>query len=459
MVIIDEKPYNPLTVETAVEFVKSFSDQPFGASLPQICDAQITDCERFALRIVRKAFEDSVQYYVAPYVAWEYRESAKIVGQSHRGLAHRLRSILRTANVYTTKTFLHDSAEVPGMVAYTRNETDGMADKQIRCAPGKYLSACYPQLTSQQISDFVRRASPTARPFEVVTDVAAINEVFETRLGAEGEDRCSCMVGKFAHWNVRPYHIYADHDVLGVALQRNAEGAIVARSVVFRDTKQWIRPYATNCEARDEFVASLEAEGWTKFSTDDSRDLEVVHLARDGQVLCPYTDWKGAITTTEGVELETNNTNGYGADNLRCSSCSQHLDEDNAFPADGETLCESCYDDAYTRCSKCEDSVGRDATTTVDGEEWCGHCIRNYATECKRCGEYTHDDNISTVEDESWCDGCVFDHAGACHKCEDYFDTDNLTEHDHDYYCEDCRPEEDTEDTESTEATEAVCAN
>ena len=133
---------------------------------------------------------------------------------------------------------------------------------------------------------------------------------------------------------------------------------------------------------------------------------------------------------------------------VQCDDCGEWVPEDEALTtADGDTICESCYESDYFTCENCGEIHHVDDMVVVNRdtrrEEYvCEDCADRQYYRCDDCGQYftdsyIHEDDQGTVIcDDCWdshdytaCDDC-----GRIIRCEDA----NWNEDDEVYYCDDC---------------------
>lgn len=133
---------------------------------------------------------------------------------------------------------------------------------------------------------------------------------------------------------------------------------------------------------------------------------------------------------------------------VQCDDCGEWVPEDESLiTADGDTICERCYEDGYFTCEDCGEIVHMDDAVRVNpdtrDESWvCESCAERRYYRCDDCGEYfseehIHEDDQGTVIcDDCWerhdymaCEDC-----GRILRCEDA----NWSEDDEAYYCDDC---------------------
>jgi len=138
----------------------------------------------------------------------------------------------------------------------------------------------------------------------------------------------------------------------------------------------------------------------------------------------------------ELVEVEVN-----GETREVCEACAQRLgyrqcddcgewvleSEEGYTTADGDFICESCYENDYVVCEDCGEIIRQDDAYFVHRQSslhpWrtiegyvCGDCFDDY-TRCDDCGEYFPDSFIHSDYYHNICDNCFDDNWTVCEDC------------------------------------------
>ena len=132
---------------------------------------------------------------------------------------------------------------------------------------------------------------------------------------------------------------------------------------------------------------------------------------------------------------------------VRCSECDEWIPAEDAMTtADGETICESCYEDWFCTCEDCGEIIRQDDCYVIDrGMRFervvCDSCSENYYR-CDDCEELfssrsVHADSNGTVI----CDDCYANHDWCtCDRCDAIIQMDDANWDDYEdrYLCDDC---------------------
>lgn len=133
---------------------------------------------------------------------------------------------------------------------------------------------------------------------------------------------------------------------------------------------------------------------------------------------------------------------------VRCDDCGEWIPEDEALTtADGDTICESCFEDDYFTCEDCGEIHHRDDVIVANpdtryAEYICSDCADRHYYHCEDCGEYFSDNHGHIGNNDVFiCDAC-WDRGDwvVCDDCEDIirYDEANYCESDGCYYCGSC---------------------
>ena len=74
--------------------------------------------------------------------------------------------------------------------------------------------------------------------------------------------------------------------------------------------------------------------------------------------------------------------------------------------ADGEEVCQYCFEQNYTQCDKCGEWV-KDTIETADGSDICEDCKDRYYFECEECGEVYPNDEKVEKDGRELCKDCA----------------------------------------------------
>lgn len=130
-----------------------------------------------------------------------------------------------------------------------------------------------------------------------------------------------------------------------------------------------------------------------------------------------------------------------------CSECGQEI-QGEAIEIDGESVCESCFDEYFFYCDDCGKVERKDYGYWIDDADKlvCDNCINNYH-HCEDCGNYF--ENATYIENRGYvCEDCYErNNYGYCENCGRYYDYDYIhySERNDEYYCENCYEEEDND--------------
>lgn len=262
--------------------------------------------------------------------------------------------------------FAHVSVEDKSMVAFTASEEHGVADRQTRMKPGKYLKKYYGDVLSDDeiaklAAEFGAHFAPPELSF--ATDADEIERVYR-------DGPRSCMAyhpGDYAS-PCHPVRVYAGPDLALAYIERGA-GNITARALVWPDKKRYGRVYGDE----QRIVPLLRAAGYSYGSLSGAR-IQRIPVYNGGFVM-PYIDGID-YATDEGDYIRIG---GFGS--IYCQNTNGLSDERNYCPH-----CEEYYNP----------HEGSYWIADVE-QEWCPSCRERDAFYCEGIGEY-FSDNTESVE-------------------------------------------------------------
>lgn len=114
-----------------------------------------------------------------------------------------------------------------------------------------------------------------------------------------------------------------------------------------------------------------------------------------------------------------------------CWECNSPIYEnmETIETADGDTICNDCYQEYYSTCNDCGEIIHNDySVVTYDGYTICNDCYNHHYFTCEDCGEIYHENDRNVGNNGGWyCNDCICDH-------EDYEDEeDELLQGYHDH--------------------------
>lgn len=322
--------------------------------------------------------------------------------------------------------FAHVSNVDDNLVAYTRDDAAGLADKQLRVRPGRYLEQHYSDVLSQ---DDIRHWCAVfdrdqGRGELLFTDTAdGIQSVYEN-----GPSSCMSDPAENYDSEIHPTRVYGAGD-LGVAYMKEGE-RVTARALVWVERKIYGRMYGDE----NRIEALLKEEGFKR--GDCAAAWEGARLLRVEQRDCfaaPYLDHPMDSVSDNGDYLIISaygdiccrNTEGLSVPICTCDNCGDPMDQSESHRIGDDYWCEGCVDNYCFWCSGCEGYCLQDeyAGRSNDDESLCDHCAQ-HLTRCESC-EYLCEDTIETVEHEQYCQDCASNELSLT-ACEEYArDTDN----------------------------------
>lgn len=309
-------------------------------------------------------------------------------------------------------------------IAYTRDDANGIADRQATVSVGKYLTRHFPTLRDNIIRDIAARY--VMGTFKFVHTMREMLEVIE-----RGPNSCMGKTADNFRCNgLHPYEAYDPEHGWHMAVYVEADGRYTGRALCNANT--FVRTYrasdSTYSSEDDRMRVWLEEQGYSKAYGWEGKRLKYIAVSNnDCGFLAPYLDGShqnvvassGSLLISEDDEdgsYECNSQNGDATEVNRrvCYDCGDRIPTDDGYwvNRDEETLvCNSCCDDHYVH------AYGR------NGGQYYIH--NNDAVECG--GEYYHcnytsDNGIVCLEDGEYCsdDAAIYiESNGEYYHCDD----------------------------------------
>jgi hypothetical protein len=347
----------------------------------------------------------------APVVDWRQREQDRFLDGTYTGLPWMYTAWAnKEAPLYSFSDkldhFAHVSADDPAKLAYTPDEAHGVADRQIRMRPGRYLERFYGDvLTPDEIRHWASRyaADNEAQELRFANTPSDIEDVY-----TRGPTSCMSHPAREYASSVHPVRVYGAGDLAVAYIERDDE--VTARALCWPAKQRYGRVYGD----AGRLAPLLEAAGY-----EQRGDFTGAKLLRiedgDGQFVCPYLDSPNCAVDDDGDclriggDINAQMTEGLTErEGYTCDHCRERCDEDDTYGVDDETWCRSCYENDAFNCQDCGETYSGEAyLTTHRGHDICESCADDY-TCCNGCSEnYPHRDVTRALDDEYYCDDCA----------------------------------------------------
>lgn len=282
------------------------------------------------------------------------------------------------------------SIEKPGLVAYTPSEEWGVADRQLRVRPGKYLEQFAPHLTSTERDAFCAQVK-AIDDRNVVQFATTPDDI--VRVYLNGPDSCmSHRVGDYSTGGLHPVSVYGDSDLQLAYLPNDDGRTFRARALVWPEKKIHSRVYG------DETIKYLLTQMGYKNGSLAGAHVRKVRVDSD-VFLMPYVDGietanivgnRFQFCDDESGGYKCQDTNGTTEPNYEpepdevyyCSNgeCGNERNEDH-------TYCSSCEDERY-HCDYCGEDYFDGRSYSVDNYgTMCRACYRAHAHQCEDCAD------------------------------------------------------------------------
>lgn len=347
-------------------------------------------------RVVKLSADDSAK------AAWRAREQSKFDDGTYTPLPW---DWCRWAN---KEHYAHVSKDKALYVAFTEDDTKGIADRQTRMRPGAYLQRYYSDwLSAEDVKEWCAKYAVEHGDNELLFARTAdeIEHVY-----TNGPTSCMSHSANEYDSPCHPVRVYAAGD-LAIAYIEN-DDTIQARALCWPEKKWYSRVYGYE----DVLTRVLEAAGYSYHSMQGARMKRIPY---DDGFVVPYLDSVYAATDDgdyliieSGGEIDCQTTNGISENYTTCARCGDSYDgENDGGYINDENWCPSCYENHTFYCEDCNETYSDDDSYHhIDGHGTvCDSCISAYST-CDHCNEPTRDGNLNTgTEDRRYCDDCASD--------------------------------------------------
>lgn len=246
------------------------------------------------------------------------------------------------------------------MIAYTRDEKYGEADRQLTTSVGKYLARHFPALSSNVIRDIA--ALYVEADIEITHDHAMMMEIIENGPG-------SCMSGESDGFSgCGDHHPYEAYDPkYGWHMAYIKEGNSFTGRALLNDDK-WVRTYRGSnrqsySDTDERLNAWLREQGYSKAHDWKGYKLARIDVRNDCGFVAPYLDGGSKdvelhrdhllVVGSGDGEYDCCNTDGNADERNSCSCgcCGNRTSEDELFSVGrhgDESVCLNCYENDYT---------------------------------------------------------------------------------------------------------------
>lgn len=371
----------------------------------------------------------------------------------------------------TKNHFAHISIDDPLMVAFTKNDEMGLADRQTRMSPEAYLKRYWPdKFTTSEIDALVQVHNETYvdQSFKLATTPDEIEKVYTNFDRSCSDVASSCMRGYGWNYGEHPCRVYGAGD-LAIAYLTNKDGETTHRALCWPERKLYSRMYGNG----DRLHVRLKMAGYSKSSYYDSgASMEGARLLRieldcnSEHFVMPYVDENISakddgkfLVLSHAGRICTRQTNGTTTDEPgeddreMCESCEERADETTtvytrANQTQCVSMCECCRDRHAFYCDGHEEYFSdRIESYAVGDQTWSARYFEQHgATSDHTENNYPKEDMVAVIVDAEGATECWYDGEAK----EDAF------EHDGKWYANDIRDEILGED--AADAKDSICA-
>jgi hypothetical protein len=282
--------------------------------------------------------------------------------------------------------FAHISIEKVAMIAFTENDKKGVADRQLRMLPGRYLNRFFSDVLSKE--DIQRLATAIGSTYNDDAELqfaVTADEIEEVYIN--GPHSCMQYHPNYFAAKIHPCRVYAGYDLQLAYLTRNER--ITARALVWPEKLVYGRVYGDNIRLETKLKAAGYGEGGDGGLLSGARIARIMYK---NNYVIPYLDHlDGAVDKGDHLILVDGDhsgrrccrgdvQNGLSGCAFVCSSCDEEVgdNDDRRETPDGESICESCYDDCYTTCDHSGYTIRQDEACEVRTRPYRRNGVNDY---------------------------------------------------------------------------------
>jgi len=227
----------------------------------------------------------------------------------------------------------------------------------------------------------------------------------------------SCMTHPFSNLTHHPCEAYGKPGNMGLAILRNSDNKIIARAICQMDNKSYTKIYGDH----KALSAILDSKGYFWSEHFDEADFNYLTDDDTGEIIFPYLDaedddgrrvdvrHKTIVSAAESGDYCAKSQYGdlpeeedqYDGDACNCCGYSFGNGEDREEDSDGNSVCESCFDEHYIEPENSEGYYHMDDLTELVDGGWVRHPADDadyaYINAGEHLGEYAEVGEVTRV--------------------------------------------------------------
>jgi len=333
----------------------------------------------------------------------------------HRAILHAWEYANPADEVQLVMEWPHASKQGEHMIAYTRDEKYGEADRVVTTSVSKYLARHFPRLTSNIVRDISARY--VEAQIGIVRTLPEMLEIIEN-------GPSSCMSGKADEFNTRGTHPYAAYDPqYGWHMAYVKEGGNITGRALLND-ETWVRTYRSDSsgsgysQSDDRLNVWLRDQGYRKADDWEGFKLARIEARNNCGFIAPYLDGSSKdvdvhcdhlrIVGCGDGEYTCSSTNGDAEeredDRMICEDCDDRVDGDDSYHVYRDAsrcVCQHCYENNYVTVRGRrgdEYAVDNNDAIEVGGEWYDSNWLGDNDIVCLHDGDYAHMDDATYIE-------------------------------------------------------------
>jgi hypothetical protein len=315
--------------------------------------------------------------------------------------------------------YAHVSTTDGAMVAFTENDAKGVADRQTRMKPGKYLTKFFGDvLTADQIRDLATKFSAEYAPqkLQFAADADTIEHVY-----THGPSSCMSYNSADFQSECHPVRVYGDSDLQVAHIAPQAD-RITARAICWPAKKLYGRVYGDE----HRIVPLLKEAGYTAGSMRGARVRLIQHDDDSDYIVMPYVDGVGAgeidgdYVRLGSGDICTQPTCGLSrtSPEHRCEMCERGMTDDDAYTCEGVDgyICPGCEDTETVMCDRTGYRIlSDDSVDMANGETWSQRAFARHGFTCPvNDTNHPRSEGVEMKDGDTWSQAAFDDGGFVC---------------------------------------------
>lgn len=301
--------------------------------------------------------------------------------------------------------FPHVSLDDGAQIAFTESHIKGVADRQTRMRPGRYLTKYFGHVLSaetitQLATSFAADYAPM--PLQIATDGDDIEQIY-----IHGPRSCMSYKPNEYSGHCHPVHVYGGSDLQLAWIGADADN-VKARALIWPERKRYSTIYGDALRLEP----LLKAAGYTSGSMRGARVRALEDENGHGLIMpyvdgCSYGERDGRWVRLGDGDLDCQPTSGTTEESrYSCDDCGDTVrSEDDLYYCedDNQTLCRHCDERQRFYCDRLGVTCAGERVEMANGDTWSSNAFDRYGATCAINGEnYPADEMVEMTDGDMW---------------------------------------------------------